>query len=229
MIEIKNECCRAVSNRTNDRNGQLGSPPTWPSAFLKFLNMATHLLLRTHPAETRHCSNNPTHPGRSVTSMQLSALRKLLSPSHASRHLRYNLPIRTSRIDWTLLHHYDKTVLGAGLYGLYAAERCGRHGQSALVLEYDNKPFSRATYVNQARVHQGYHYPRSLHTALESAGISSDSTKITGSASTGPSGRSIAFPRRCPGRMPSSLRIFAEPPRFPAKKRSLHDSSATAS
>ncbi len=27
----------------------------------------------------------------------------------------------------------------------------------------------RATYVNQARVHQGYHYPRSLHTALKSA------------------------------------------------------------
>lgn len=67
------------------------------------------------------------------------------------------------------MHHYDKIILGAGLYGLYAAERCGRHGQSVLVLEYDNEPFSRATYTNQARVHQGYHYPRSLHTALKSA------------------------------------------------------------
>lgn len=67
------------------------------------------------------------------------------------------------------MHHYDKIILGAGLYGLYAAERCGRHGQSVLVLEYDEEPFSRATYVNQARVHQGYHYPRSLHTALKSA------------------------------------------------------------
>lgn len=33
----------------------------------------------------------------------------------------------------------------------------------------DWTPFLRATYVNQARVHQGYHYPRSLHTALKSA------------------------------------------------------------
>ncbi len=65
--------------------------------------------------------------------------------------------------------HYDKIILGAGLYGLYAAERYGRHGQSVLVLEYDNEPFSRATYVNQVRVHQGYHYPRSLHPASKSA------------------------------------------------------------
>lgn len=28
----------------------------------------------------------------------------------------------------------------------------------------------RATYVNQARVHQGYHYPRSISTAMKSAG-----------------------------------------------------------
>ena len=71
--------------------------------------------------------------------------------------------------DWMPLNHYDKIILGGGLYGLYAAEHCGRYGQSILVLEYDNEPFSRATYVNQARVHQGYHYPRSLHTALKSA------------------------------------------------------------
>lgn len=66
--------------------------------------------------------------------------------------------------------HYDKIILGAGLYGLYAAERCGRRGQSVLVLECENRPFERATYINQARIHQGYHYPRSLHTALKSAG-----------------------------------------------------------
>ena len=65
--------------------------------------------------------------------------------------------------------HYDKIILGAGLYGLHAAERCGRHDQSVLVLEYDNEPFLRATYVNQARIHQGYHYPRSFHTAMKSA------------------------------------------------------------
>lgn len=65
--------------------------------------------------------------------------------------------------------YYDKIIIGAGIYGLYAAIRCGRQGQSVLVLEEDPSPFMRATYVNQARVHQGYHYPRSLSTASKSA------------------------------------------------------------
>lgn len=65
---------------------------------------------------------------------------------------------------------FDKIIIGAGLYGLYAALYCGRKGQKVLVLEYDDAPFKRATYINQARVHMGYHYPRSLSTALKSAG-----------------------------------------------------------
>lgn len=65
---------------------------------------------------------------------------------------------------------YDKIIIGAGLYGLYAAAHCAEKGESVLVLEYDRAPFSRATYINQARVHMGYHYPRSLTTAVKSAG-----------------------------------------------------------
>ncbi len=65
---------------------------------------------------------------------------------------------------------WDKIILGAGLYGLYAALACGRKGQRVLVLERDGEAFGRATYANQARVHMGYHYPRSLSTAKKSAG-----------------------------------------------------------
>lgn len=65
---------------------------------------------------------------------------------------------------------YDKIIIGAGLYGLYAADFCAKRGQHVLVLEYDSAPFKRATYINQARVHMGYHYPRSLTTAVKSAG-----------------------------------------------------------
>ncbi len=65
---------------------------------------------------------------------------------------------------------YDKIIIGAGLYGLYAADFCAGKGQHILVLEYDSTPFGRATYINQARVHMGYHYPRSLTTAVKSAG-----------------------------------------------------------
>ena len=65
---------------------------------------------------------------------------------------------------------YDKIIIGAGLYGLYSALFCCRKGQKVLVLECDSTPFRRATYINQARVHQGYHYPRSISTAMKSAG-----------------------------------------------------------
>ena len=65
---------------------------------------------------------------------------------------------------------YDKIIIGAGLYGMYAALYCAKKGEKILVLEYDDAPFQRATYINQARVHMGYHYPRSLSTAVKSAG-----------------------------------------------------------
>lgn len=64
---------------------------------------------------------------------------------------------------------YDKIIIGAGLYGLYSAKKCGETGQRILVLERDPYAFMRATYINQARVHMGYHYPRSYSTAIKSA------------------------------------------------------------
>lgn len=67
------------------------------------------------------------------------------------------------------MKRYDKLIIGAGLYGLYSALFCGQKKQKVLVLECDPTPFRRATYINQARVHQGYHYPRSLSTAMRSA------------------------------------------------------------
>lgn len=66
--------------------------------------------------------------------------------------------------------NYDKIIIGAGLYGLYAALFCAERGQNVMVLECDSSAFGRATYINQARVHQGYHYPRSISTAMKSAG-----------------------------------------------------------
>lgn len=65
---------------------------------------------------------------------------------------------------------YDKIIIGAGLYGLYSALYAGKKSQTVLVVEMDSAPFMRATYINQARVHMGYHYPRSLNTAIKSAG-----------------------------------------------------------
>ncbi|MBR4530669.1 MAG: FAD-dependent oxidoreductase [Lachnospiraceae bacterium] len=64
---------------------------------------------------------------------------------------------------------WDAVILGAGLYGLYAARLLAGHGKKCLVLEIDETAMRRATWINQARVHNGYHYPRSLSTALKSA------------------------------------------------------------
>lgn len=68
------------------------------------------------------------------------------------------------------MEQFDKIIIGAGLYGLYAALFCAKKGQHVIVLECEPAPFRRATYINQARVHQGYHYPRSISTAMKSAG-----------------------------------------------------------
>ena len=63
----------------------------------------------------------------------------------------------------------DKIIIGGGLYGLYSALLCGKNGQDVVLLEYESESFKRATYINQARVHMGYHYPRSYSTAIKSA------------------------------------------------------------
>lgn len=63
----------------------------------------------------------------------------------------------------------DKLIIGAGLYGLYAALFCAKRGEKVVVLERESGAFRRATYINQARVHMGYHYPRSYTTAIKSA------------------------------------------------------------
>lgn len=46
-----------------------------------------------------------------------------------------------------VMSKYDKIIIGAGLYGLYAAEFCCRRGEHVLVLECDPTPFRRATFI----------------------------------------------------------------------------------
>ncbi|WP_150270367.1 FAD-dependent oxidoreductase [Paenibacillus tepidiphilus] len=65
--------------------------------------------------------------------------------------------------------HFDYVIFGAGIYGLYAANLLARKGLKVAVIEFDNSPLQRASYINQARVHNGYHYPRSVSTAAKSA------------------------------------------------------------
>lgn len=64
---------------------------------------------------------------------------------------------------------YDAVILGAGFFGLRIAQHLREHGMSRLlVIEAEDQAMSRASYVNQARVHNGYHYPRSILTGFRS-------------------------------------------------------------
>ncbi len=62
---------------------------------------------------------------------------------------------------------FDAVVIGAGLFGVVLANHLiTRPGFSNVaVIEIEESPLQRASARNQARIHQGYHYPRSLATA----------------------------------------------------------------
>lgn len=60
----------------------------------------------------------------------------------------------------------DVAVIGGGFYGSMIAQHLARRGEHVVLLEQQNDLLQRASYANQARIHNGYHYPRSLLTAL---------------------------------------------------------------
>ena len=64
----------------------------------------------------------------------------------------------------------DAIVIGGGFYGAAIAIYLkARRGLASVVLvEREKELLTRASYNNQARVHNGYHYPRSLTTAFRS-------------------------------------------------------------
>jgi len=64
---------------------------------------------------------------------------------------------------------YDAVIIGGGFYGCSIALALAPRLPRILILEREGDLLTRASYGNQARVHNGYHYPRSLLTALSSA------------------------------------------------------------
>jgi glycine/D-amino acid oxidase-like deaminating enzyme len=64
--------------------------------------------------------------------------------------------------------HYHALVVGGGFFGATLAAELARTGRVVVLCEKADKLLQRASYANQARVHNGYHYPRSVLTALRS-------------------------------------------------------------
>ena len=67
------------------------------------------------------------------------------------------------------MRDFDAIIVGGGFYGgMLASHLANRHGRRVLLAEKHADLLTRASFANQARVHQGYHYPRSLLTGLRS-------------------------------------------------------------
>ena len=63
---------------------------------------------------------------------------------------------------------YDFLIIGGGIFGIYAALYLAKHGLRTCIVEKEKELLKKASIVNQARLHSGYHYPRSVATALMS-------------------------------------------------------------
>ncbi|PTL80223.1 amino acid oxidase [Vitiosangium sp. GDMCC 1.1324] len=63
---------------------------------------------------------------------------------------------------------YSSIVVGGGFFGASLAAHLAGFQERVLLVEREPALLQRASYSNQARVHNGYHYPRSLLTALRS-------------------------------------------------------------
>jgi glycine/D-amino acid oxidase-like deaminating enzyme len=63
---------------------------------------------------------------------------------------------------------YGAIVIGGGFYGARLALMLRRRGLRVLLVEREAGLLGRASVRNQARVHNGYHYPRSILTSLRS-------------------------------------------------------------
>jgi glycine/D-amino acid oxidase-like deaminating enzyme len=65
---------------------------------------------------------------------------------------------------------FDAVVVGGGFYGAVIARHLSvnRGLRRVLLVEREAALMRRASYTNQARVHNGYHYPRSFTTAYRS-------------------------------------------------------------
>lgn len=63
---------------------------------------------------------------------------------------------------------YDAAIIGAGIFGIELGLILAKRNLKIIILEKENNICMRASANNQARVHNGYHYPRSLETLIAS-------------------------------------------------------------
>lgn len=65
-------------------------------------------------------------------------------------------------------YNYDVAVIGGGFYGCMLALYFKKNFKNVILIEKEEDLLLKASYNNQARIHNGYHYPRSFVTAFRS-------------------------------------------------------------
>ena len=75
-------------------------------------------------------------------------------------------------------------VIGGGFYGCMLAAHLRQAGGRVVLCEKHDDILERASHTNQARVHNGYHYPRSMLTGLRSRVNFPGSSTSSATAST---------------------------------------------
>jgi glycine/D-amino acid oxidase-like deaminating enzyme len=63
---------------------------------------------------------------------------------------------------------FDVVIVGGGFYGCSLALQMKNYFSNVLIIEKEDDLMLRASLINQARVHNGYHYPRNIITAYRS-------------------------------------------------------------
>ena len=66
-----------------------------------------------------------------------------------------------------LYQSYDYLIIGGGIFGVYTALYLAEKRNKILLCDIGSDLLKRASIVNQARLHFGYHYPRSVATARQ--------------------------------------------------------------
>jgi glycine/D-amino acid oxidase-like deaminating enzyme len=63
---------------------------------------------------------------------------------------------------------YDYLIIGAGFFGVRLALFFAKHDKKVLIVDKEKSALTQASAINQSRIHNGYHYPRSLATGRAS-------------------------------------------------------------
>lgn len=71
-------------------------------------------------------------------------------------------------MEGNILDKYNIAILGAGFFGLRLALLFAKNKNKVAIFDKMHDGMQEASLINQARVHNGYHYPRSYQTALSS-------------------------------------------------------------